>query len=79
VISFRQQDYMRRELASLRKVRPDGTRMMTDDEIRELITMPESYRRWLAYEARTDPGLGRVARKAIEYRDAMLALLESTV
>lgn len=69
MISFRLQDYIRRELAGLRKV-------MTDEQIRDLVTVPPLYVRWLDYEGRQDPAFRRMATYALRYREAMLEMME---
>jgi hypothetical protein len=69
VISFRLQEYARRELAAMRQT-------WGDDEIRDLVTVPVRYQRWLERESANDPGYRRRVHAAILYRATILALME---
>lgn len=69
-MSFRVRDYCRRELDALRRV-------MTDDEIRELVTVPPHYLRWLEAEGKTDPVFRRQVKTSYAYRQAMLEAMEN--
>jgi hypothetical protein len=69
VISFRLQEYARRELAAMRHT-------WDDDEIRDLVTVPIRYQRWLERESANDPGYRRRVRAALLDRATILALME---
>ena len=69
-MNFRVQEYIRRELAALRR---EG---LTHEEIVALVEVPPRYQRWLEYEGRDDPAFATVVRRALAYRQAMLCQLE---
>lgn len=68
---FRIQEYIRRELAAL-------LRGMTKDQVRDLISVPPRYRRFLAGWRRDEPEVDGMVRRSVAYRDMMLAMLEAT-
>jgi hypothetical protein len=74
-IDFKLREYIRRELEALKRS------ALTFDEIRDLITVTPTQRRWLFHyvktECQNDPEFERDIRFALAYRDAMLEMLEA--
>lgn len=87
---FRVAEYCRRELAALRRRRAvccqrtscaghvaDDDSVTTEQAVRDLVTVPEGYQRWLRAEGAKDPVFARMVAKSLAYREAMLALMEN--